>query len=370
MEGSDLAVVVVNHNSGEFLPRCVASVYAAAGDLALEIVVVDNASRDGSAGRVAAEHPAVRILENPVNRGFAVAANQGIRETAAPYALLLNPDAEITGGTLSGLLKVAGERPRAGAIGLLVRNPDGTVQPSARKVPGLIESMGHAFLGPVLPNNPFTRAYTMAGWDRTTEREVEWISGSAMLLRREAYDEVGGFDERYFMYVEDVDLCTRMRNARWTVLFSPEVEVVHEIGVSSRSMPKRMAVEHSRSIYRYFDRHVARGPLVLLKPAVRLALWLRARLAARMRRPSRTGGLGGVARPERGDRDTSERADPPPPDGGLGGVARPERAGPGTSERANPPPPDGGLGGVARPERGDRGTSERADPPPPDGTGR
>jgi N-acetylglucosaminyl-diphospho-decaprenol L-rhamnosyltransferase len=287
MEGSRLAVVVVNHNSGAFLSRCLASTYAAAGDVALDVVVVDNASRDGSAQRAAAEHPTARIIENRVNKGFAAAANQGIRSTAAPFVLLLNPDAEIIGGTLAALLKVAGERPRAGAVGLLVRNPDGSVQPSARKVPGLLESLGHAFLGPLLPNNRFTRSYTMAGWDRASEREVEWISGSAMLLRREAYDELEGFDEGYFMYVEDVDLCTRMRKAGWTVLFSPEVEVVHEIGVSSRSMPERMAREHSRSIYRYFDRHVARGPVVVLKPPVRVALWLRARLAASARRRAR-----------------------------------------------------------------------------------
>jgi N-acetylglucosaminyl-diphospho-decaprenol L-rhamnosyltransferase len=287
MEGRHLAVVVVNHNSGAFLARCLASVFAAAGDVSIDVVVIDNASGDGSAREAAGEYPTARVIENPVNRGFAAAANQGIRATAAPFALLLNPDAQINGGTLAALLKMAEERPRAGAIGLLVRNPDGSVQPSARKVPGLLESLGHAFLGPVLPNNRFTRSYTMAGWDRATEREVEWISGSAMLLRREAYDELDGFDEGYFMYVEDVDLCTRMRKAGWTVLFSPEVEVVHEIGVSSRSMPERMAHEHSRSIYRYFERHVARGPLVLLKPLVRVALWLRARVAARMRKRTR-----------------------------------------------------------------------------------
>jgi N-acetylglucosaminyl-diphospho-decaprenol L-rhamnosyltransferase len=289
MEGSDLAVVVVNYNAGDYLTRCLSSVYSAAADLALEVVVVDNASRDGSDRRAAAEHPAARILENPVNRGFASAANQGIRATRAPFALLLNPDAEITGGTLAGLLKVAGERPLVGAVGLLVRNPDGTVQPSARKVPGLVEALGHAFLGPFLPNNPFTRSHTMADWDRTSDREVECISGSAMLVRREAFEQVGGFDEGYFMYVEDFDLCTRLRNAGWTVLFSPEVEVVHEIGVSSRHMPKRMALEHSRSIYRYFDRHVARGPRVLLKPLVRAILWVRARLMAR-RRAASSGG--------------------------------------------------------------------------------
>jgi N-acetylglucosaminyl-diphospho-decaprenol L-rhamnosyltransferase len=291
MERSDLAVVVVNHNSGDFLSRCLASVSAAAGDLALDVVIVDNASRDGSAQRAATEHPEARALENRANRGFAAAANQGIQATTAPFVLLLNPDAEITGGTLSALLKVAGERPRAGAIGLLVRNPDGSIQPSARKVPGLLEGLGHAFLGPVLPSNRFTRSYTMADWDRASERDVEWISGSAMLLRREAFDEVGGFDEGYFMYVEDVDLCTRFRAAGWTVLFSPEVEVAHEIGVSSRQMPRRMAMEHSRSIYRYFDRHVARGPVALLKPLVRGALWLRARLAARMRARKAEGNL-------------------------------------------------------------------------------
>jgi N-acetylglucosaminyl-diphospho-decaprenol L-rhamnosyltransferase len=288
MDRSELAVVVVNHNSGDFLDQCVSSVYTAAGDLSLDLVVVDNASRDGSAQRAAAQHPAARLIQNPVNRGFAAAANQGILSTAAPFLLLLNPDAQITGGTLAALLKVAGERPRAGAVGLLVRNPDGSVQPSARKVPGLIESLGHAFLGSFFPNNRFTRSYTMADWDRVTEREVEWISGSAMLLRRAAYDDVGGFDEGYFMYVEDVDLCTRMRKAGWTVLFSPEVEAVHEVGVSSRRMPRRMAREHSRSIYRYFDRHVARGPLVLLKPPVRVALWLRSGLVTRVRKRSRT----------------------------------------------------------------------------------
>ena len=230
--------------------------------------------------------PEARVLRNRGNRGFSAAANQGVRATDAPFVLLLNPDAEVVGGTLDALLKVARERERAGVVGLLVRNPDGSIQPSARKVPGLLEGLAHAFLGPVFPGNPFTRSYTMAGWDRTSEREVEWISGSAMLVRREAFEQVGGFDEGYFMYVEDVDLCTRLRRVGWSVLFSPEVEVVHEVGVSARGMRRRMAEEHSRSIYRYFDRHVARGGLVLLKPFVRAALWLRSRVAAR-RRPRR-----------------------------------------------------------------------------------
>jgi N-acetylglucosaminyl-diphospho-decaprenol L-rhamnosyltransferase len=281
---ADLAVVIVNYNAGQFLGRCLSSVTAAAGDGAVEVVVVDNASRDGSAAAAVGARPEVRLIENPHNRGFAAAANQGIAATEAPFVFLLNPDAEISAGTLPALVKVAREHPRAGAIGCLVRNPDGTIQPSARRVPRLFEALMHAFLGPFVPWNRWTRSYTMAAWDRTSEREVEWISGSAMLLRREALHEVGAFDEGYFMYVEDVDLCTRLRAAGWKVLFSPEVEVVHEIGVSARGQSRRMAFAHSASINRYFEKHRAGGAGALLKPLVRAALWLRAELVSGRRR--------------------------------------------------------------------------------------
>jgi N-acetylglucosaminyl-diphospho-decaprenol L-rhamnosyltransferase len=282
--GTDLAAIIVNYNAGEFLRRCVSSVIGAAGDVEVEVVIVDNASRDGSADAVASERSDLRVIRNDRNVGFAAAANQGIAATDAPFVFLLNPDAEIAGGTLGALVKVARERPRVGAIGCLVRNPDGTIQPSARRVPRLLEALMHAFLGPFAPGNRWSRSYTMADWDRTSEREVEWISGSAMLLRRQAIEEVGPFDEGFFMYVEDVDLCTRLRAAGWTVLFSPEVQVVHEIGVSARGQSRRMAFAHSASIYRYFKKHRAHGAGALLKPFVRAALWLRAELISSRRR--------------------------------------------------------------------------------------
>ncbi len=278
MKPADLAVVVVNYNAGDFLLRCMESLHTAVGDVRAEIVIVDNASQDGSAEAAAAAYEDVELIRNTENRGFAEAANQGIAATSAPYVLLLNPDAEIIGGTLASFVKVARERPRAAAIGALVRNPDGSIQPSARRVPRLGEALGHAFLGPLIPSNRFTRSYTLAGWDRASEREVEWVSGSAMLLRREALAKVGAFDQGYFMYVEDVDLCTRLRRGGWQVLFSPELEVVHQIGVSTRGQRGRMAFAHSDSIYRYFSKFRASGAAVLLKPFVRIALWMRAML--------------------------------------------------------------------------------------------
>jgi N-acetylglucosaminyl-diphospho-decaprenol L-rhamnosyltransferase len=275
-----VSVVVVNYNAGDHLARCVASVFEAAGSEPADVVVVDNASRDGSAETVARAFPEVRVLRNPDNRGFATAANQGIQATTTPLVLLLNPDAEITAGTLGALAKVAEQWPRAGAIGVLVREPTGAVYPSARRSPGLVTGLGHAFVGLFARDNRFTRAYTMAGWDRTTEREVDWVSGSAVLLRRQALDQVHGFDPAYFMYVEDLDLCTRLRRAGWEVRFSPEVEVVHVGGVST-GRARGMFFEHGRSAYRYFVKFRSPGVLAAVRPLARAAFWARAWLAAR-----------------------------------------------------------------------------------------
>lgn len=278
-ESADIAVVVVNYNTGDYLAKCLRSVVDSAGDARLELVVVDNESRDGSAERAVGAVPEARLIRNRTNRGFAAAANQGIRATRAEHVMLLNPDAEVAAGTLAGLLKVASDNPRAGAIGPLVRDPDGGIYPSARKVPTLAEAVGHAFLGPFLPANRFSRAYTMAGWDRRTERDVEWVSGSSMLLRREALREVGLFDERFWLYVEDVDMCTRLRSAGWRVMFTPQLEVLHVGGVSTAGS-RRMTLEHSRSIYRYFAKHRAKGWRAVLLPFAWVALRLRAAIVS------------------------------------------------------------------------------------------
>jgi N-acetylglucosaminyl-diphospho-decaprenol L-rhamnosyltransferase len=276
-------VVVVNYNAGEHLRRCIDSVLEHAGDAEVGVVVVDNSSSDGSSRAAAGARSGIRVIENPDNRGFATAVNQGIRATVSPFVFVLNPDAWISAGTLSALVKFAGVRPGAGVVGPLVRDPDGSIYPSARKVPSIAEAVGHAFLHPFDPDNRFSRAYTMADWDRASEREVSWVSGSCMLLRREALDQVGLFDEGYFMYAEDADLCTRMGVAGWTVLFTPELEVTHVRGVSTGNS-KRMIREHSRSIYRYFSKHHAHGWRKVLLPFAWAALRVRAALTSWKRR--------------------------------------------------------------------------------------
>ncbi len=277
---ADLDVVIVNYNAGEHLLGCLGALDRAADGTDLDVVVVDNASVDGSAERAQASHPGIRTIRNDENVGFAAAADQGIHATHAPWIFVVNPDAEVLAGTFAGILRLAAAKPEVAVIGPLVRESDGTVYPSARRIPALSDALGHALIGPFSKRNRFTRAYTLANWDRTSEREVDWVSGSCMFLRRDAVERVGAFDPGYFMYAEDADLCTRMRRAGWGVLFTPVMEVRHERGVSTRGNP-RMVWEHSRSIYRYVRKFVLTGWRRPLLPAAWLVVMARAALVTR-----------------------------------------------------------------------------------------
>jgi N-acetylglucosaminyl-diphospho-decaprenol L-rhamnosyltransferase len=276
---ADLAVVVVNYNAGEYLARCVSSVFASAGGLQLDVLVVDNASEDGSARRAAEEHPAMRLIQNPTNRGLSAAWNQGAAETGAPWMLFFNPDAEVWDGDLAGLVKAGEARPDVALLGPMVRNPDGTIYESGRVFPTVGQAVGHAFLGPFAPRNRFTRAYTQAGWDRSTEREVDWVSGACMLVRRTAFEQVGRFDESFWLYGEELDLSARLRDAGWKILYTPELEVLHE-GAVSTGRSRRTYRMHSDSIYRYYRKHRATGWRRATLPAAWLALRARAELVA------------------------------------------------------------------------------------------
>jgi N-acetylglucosaminyl-diphospho-decaprenol L-rhamnosyltransferase len=278
-EDAELAIVIVNFNTGAYLRRCLASLERHRGDLALDVLVVDNASHDGSHAAAVQAHPWARLMENPVNLYLSPAWNQGIRATAAPYVLLLNPDVEWWSGTLADYVSIARAHPRAGIVGPMVRNSDGTVYESGRPFPSVVDAIVHAFLGPVRPGNRATQRYHMQGWDRTTEREVDWVSGCCMLMPRRAFDEVGLLDEGFPLYGEELDIATRLRERGWTVRYTPAIEIVHEVGVST-GRSARMLRMHSDSIYRYYRKHRAAGWRRATLPAAWAALRLRAELEA------------------------------------------------------------------------------------------
>jgi N-acetylglucosaminyl-diphospho-decaprenol L-rhamnosyltransferase len=201
--------------------------------------------------------------------------------TSAPFLLFLNPDTEWWVGSPSDLVTVARAHPKTGIVGPMIRNADGSVYPSGRRFPSVVDAVGHAFASPFSRDNPFTRRYEMDGWDRTTEREVDWVSGAAMLMPREAFDAVGGFDEDFPLYAEELDVATRLRDAGWAVRFSPAAEVLHEMGVSTGGdrRPHHLVVMHSTSLYRYYAKHRADGWRRATLPFAWVALRLRAEIA-------------------------------------------------------------------------------------------
>lgn len=273
--GTDIAAVIVNYNACDALLTCVQSLRA---DGVQTVVVVDNESQDGSPEALAAAEPDARLLSTGANLGYGRAANRGVAVVDNPYVLILNADVEVEPGAAKALLAALERDPTLAAVGPRVEEPDGSVYPSGRPFPDMVVAAGHAFLGYALPQNRFTRAYRMLDWDRTTFRHVDWISGSCLLARRDAFEAVGGFDEAYFMYAEDVDLCWRWGRAGWRVAYDPAARVVHAGAVSTNQAAYRMILEHHRSLWRFACRSTW-GPRRALLPAVAGGLVLRTGLA-------------------------------------------------------------------------------------------
>ena len=284
MYGDQLAVVTVTYSPGESLEAFLDSLEKAT-TRPYTVVLADNGSVDGAPER-AAERAGVELLRIGENVGYGTAANRAIVGLGdeVGWVVVANPDVVWRPGSLDELL-AAGERtPRAGALGPLIRDSDGVVYPSARLVPSLGRGIGHALFGTVWPANPWTSAYRQAEPDGVpSERDAGWLSGSCLLVRRGAFDSVDGFDSRYFMYFEDVDLGDRLNRAGWRNVYAPSAEVVHTGGASTSKadVSARMLTEHHRSAYRYLaDRNagVLRAPLRALLKA---GLTARARSASR-----------------------------------------------------------------------------------------
>ncbi|MFC3690407.1 glycosyltransferase family 2 protein [Aquipuribacter hungaricus] len=269
-------VVVVTYSPGETLPRFLDSL-AVSTVRETRVVAADNGSTDGvpeaeaAAGRV-------ELLPTGGNLGYGTAANRGAAGGTAPWLVVANPDIEWAPGALDRLVEAGERHPRGGAFGPLVQSPDGALYPSARSLPSLGRGIGHALLGWAWAGNPWTRAYRQES-EAVTERETGWLSGSCLLLRREAFDAVGGFDEGYFMFFEDLDLGERLAAAGWASVYVPGARVTHVGGHTWRSEPTPMLRAHHLSARRYVSRRWSGPRWWPLRVVVRVGLAVRFRLA-------------------------------------------------------------------------------------------
>lgn len=264
-------VCVVYHPGPELdgLARSLAT--ATAAGAGVELVIVDNGT-DQARSRAVADEVGATLVVPGANLGYGAAANRGAAGSQAPWLVVCNSDLVWQPGSLDALVATGEARPRAGSLGPALLNPDGTVYPSARELPSLTQGVGHALLARVWPGNPWTRAYQARQETAGGERAAGWLSGACLMLRREAFEAVGGFDEGYFMFFEDVDLGERLGRAGWTNLYVPAARVTHIGGTSWRSRPEPMIRAHHASAYRYLARRYCRWYQAPLRWAIRAGL--------------------------------------------------------------------------------------------------
>jgi N-acetylglucosaminyl-diphospho-decaprenol L-rhamnosyltransferase len=290
--GPPVGVVVVTYSPGETLDRFLDTLEKAT-TRPYAVALADNGSTDGAPER-AALRAGVTLIRTGGNVGYGRAVNLALPEVPGNWVLIANPDVAFEPGALDTLLDATARWPDAGAVGPAILAPDGSLYPSARALPSLGRGIGHAVFGWWWPSNPWTAAYRRER-GAPAEGPAGWLSGSCVLVRRAAFDAVGGFDPAYFMYFEDLDLCERIGKAGWQNVYVPSAVVNHEGGHATSRCPAEMVAAHHASAYLYLSRRYRGWHWLPVRLVLRLGLAARARLARRV--PSIAAGARPARRP-------------------------------------------------------------------------
>lgn len=275
----DLTISIVNTNNRALLKRCLDTIATSARGVRLEVIVVDNASTDGSAEMLRADHPDVHVIENPERDGYGRSHNRAIRIARGDFILVLNEDMEMLGGAVERMLAAARRADNLGVMGCRILNPDKSLQHSCFRQPSLLGELFESLF-------PYTIAFPRArlrskmyDWPHDAQREVDIVVGCCMLIPRAVIDRVGTFDPNFYIYSEEHDLCKRIRDNGFRIVFTPEAEMIHYGGQTTQRMSLRMALIQLDSRIRYFRKHrgavsalLFRG-ILLVGASARLVGW-------------------------------------------------------------------------------------------------
>jgi N-acetylglucosaminyl-diphospho-decaprenol L-rhamnosyltransferase len=287
----DVAIVIVTWNNASDIERCLASLAGVGKGIEAQIVVIDNASHDGTVEKVRRGYPHVQLIVNTQNVGFAAANNQAFNGTASRYVMLLNPDTSVDAGTIEALVNYMDHRPVAWVAGPMILNPDRTVQRSGVRFPSLwnllVESL---FLDRLFPKNELFGAHKEVYRNPCEPRSVDYLQGSALMVRREALEKVGGLDEGFFMYFEETDWCFRIKQAGGDVQYAPVGSVIHFGGEAFAHFDERRLVYYHRSMLRFFRKHspgsrlLGLRAILAVRSCIRLLIWVAISLASPSKR--------------------------------------------------------------------------------------
>jgi GT2 family glycosyltransferase len=277
----DVSIIIVNWNTKAILRDCLDSIYRQTKKLSFEVIVVDNASSDGSGEMVKKEFLNAALIENSKNHGFAAANNQGIALARGRYILLLNSDTAILDGAIEKAVSFADAHLEAAVVGCRVLNPNMTLQPTCFMFPSILNMLlSCSYLYKLFPKSKFFGRERMTWWDRDDVREVEVVTGCFMLVRQEAIQQVGIMDEQFFMYGEETDWCYRFMQAGWKNMFTPNAQIIHLGGQSTEQVKKAMTIQKRKSVLQFIKKHNSTHAyrsacvLTILFFAVRLPVWL------------------------------------------------------------------------------------------------
>lgn len=251
------SVLIVGFHTHDEISRCLASIEAHEPDV--EVIVVDHDADPVRGRELSRAHPQLTYDPQSENRGFAAGINRAARRATRPLLVILNPDVELRAPIVHTLAACLASHPDAAIVGGLVREADGRVQASARRFPDLSTAFGGrtSWLTRVAPGNPLTRRNLASTNVQAGCSEVDWVTGAFMMVRREVFESLGGFDERFFMYWEDSDLCLRALKAGWKTMYEPRAEVLHFTGRASRHAPVRSLVAFHRSVFHHYWKHAS-----------------------------------------------------------------------------------------------------------------
>jgi GT2 family glycosyltransferase len=277
MRALRVSIVIVNWKTPELLARCLDSLNSDTGSDRFEIIVIDNASGDGSVEMLKSDYPGVQVIANDANLGFSKACNQAIPGARGGYVLLLNPDTEICENAVSALADFMDAHSDCGAAGPKVLNSDGSLQLACRRSFPTPEAAFYriTYLSHLFPNHPRFSKYNLSWADPDKELEVDALSGSAMMVRAETIKEIGLLDEDIFMFGEDIDWCWRIKQAKWTVMYTPASVIYHIHGAASRKRVVGTTINLHKGMEVFYRKHLAQRYWAPFNLLVYAAIWTR-----------------------------------------------------------------------------------------------
>lgn len=254
----DISVVIVTYNCEGFIKRCIDSLLFSGSRLDLEIIVVDNASCDTTVKLLRTDFPNIKIIQNTKNLVFTKANNQGIKEAKGRFILILNSDTELFGGSLEEMIRFLDRNPSCGILGPKLLDRDGKIQLSCRAFPSYSTAFfnRYSLLTRIFPRSKYADRYLKTNQSHGDIQEVDWVSGAAMVISKECLEDIGGFDEGFFIYCEDTDICKRAKDKGWKVFYYPQLYFTHFIGGTLRHTSLLAIFWHHRSIWHYYKKHL------------------------------------------------------------------------------------------------------------------